>query len=227
MSTTTTGSGDVARRAARHAALADPARLQVVDLLALGDASPGELRTALGMPSNLLAHHLNVLAEAGLVTRSRSEGDRRRSYVRLDPTALDALVAAAPATAAGRVVFVCTANSARSRLAEALWQRRSAVPVTSAGTHPAARVADGARAVADRRGLALPAGPPRPLGGTLTADDLVVTVCDAAHEELGHRAALHWSVPDPVRTGTAAAFDAAFDDLARRVDRLTDHVLAA
>jgi ArsR family transcriptional regulator, arsenate/arsenite/antimonite-responsive transcriptional repressor / arsenate reductase (thioredoxin) len=37
------------------------------------------------MPSNLLAHHLRVLEEAGLVTRHRSEGDKRRSYLRLVP----------------------------------------------------------------------------------------------------------------------------------------------
>ncbi len=54
-------------RASRHAALADVARLAVVDELALGDRSPSELQTITGLPSNLLAHHLNVLEEAGLV----------------------------------------------------------------------------------------------------------------------------------------------------------------
>ena len=75
----------MAARAAVHAALADPARLQIVDTLGLGDASPSELAAMLAMPSNLLAHHLHALEQAGLVTRRRSEGDRRRSYVRLDP----------------------------------------------------------------------------------------------------------------------------------------------
>ena len=44
----------MARRAARprvHAALADPARLRIVDALAVGDASPSELAAMLGMPS--------------------------------------------------------------------------------------------------------------------------------------------------------------------------------
>ena len=74
-----------------HAALADPARLAITDTLADGDASPSELAGMLAMPSNLLAHHLKVLEETGLVTRHRSEGDRRRIYLRLVPGALDTL----------------------------------------------------------------------------------------------------------------------------------------
>ena len=50
-----------------------------------------------------------------------------------------------------RVVFVCTANTARSQLAAALWSRASSVPATSAGTHPAEAVAAGAAAVAAAR----------------------------------------------------------------------------
>ncbi|HSL38105.1 MAG TPA: metalloregulator ArsR/SmtB family transcription factor, partial [Arthrobacter sp.] len=75
-------------RAAKHAALADPARLRMVDLLTLGDFSPSELQAELGMPSNLLSHHLRTLEEAGLVVRHRSEADRRRSYIRLAAGAL-------------------------------------------------------------------------------------------------------------------------------------------
>jgi ArsR family transcriptional regulator, arsenate/arsenite/antimonite-responsive transcriptional repressor / arsenate reductase (thioredoxin) len=47
----------LARRATVHAALADPARLQITDTLLAGDASPSELAAMLAMPSNLLAHH--------------------------------------------------------------------------------------------------------------------------------------------------------------------------
>ncbi|RIQ15844.1 helix-turn-helix domain-containing protein, partial [Jiangella rhizosphaerae] len=140
---------ELERRAARHAALADPSRLHIVDLLSLGDLSPSELQTRLGMPSNLLAHHLNTLAAAGLLTRGRSEADRRRSYVRLTPGALDGLVPGA-AGRARRVVFVCTANSARSQLAAALWRRASEIPVASAGTRPAGHVHPGAVAAAKR-----------------------------------------------------------------------------
>src|SRR6478609_5423637 len=73
----------VQRRAAVHAALGEPVRLAIVDRLAPGDASPGELAEAVGSGSNLLAHHLNVLEEAGVIRRVRSEGDLRRSYVQL------------------------------------------------------------------------------------------------------------------------------------------------
>ena len=53
------------QRAALHAALGDPARLRVVDLLRRGDASPSELSSSLSMPSNLLAFHLGALESAG------------------------------------------------------------------------------------------------------------------------------------------------------------------
>jgi len=130
-------SSDLARRAAVHAALADPARLLITDALSEGDASPSELATLLGMPSNLVAHHLAVLEQADLVSRRRSEGDRRRTYLRLVPGAFDSL-ARPGAQAARRVLFVCTANSARSHLAAALWRRASEIPAASAGTRPAA-----------------------------------------------------------------------------------------
>jgi len=83
---------ELARRAAVHAALADPARLQIADTLLAGDASPSELTAMLAMPSNLLAHHLHVLEQAGIITRRRSEGDRRRTYLQLVPGPLDSLV---------------------------------------------------------------------------------------------------------------------------------------
>src|SRR6478672_4946156 len=73
----------VARRAAVHMALGEPVRLAIVDRLGPGDASPGELADAVGLGSNLLAHHLKVLEVARVIRRVRSEGDRRRSYVQL------------------------------------------------------------------------------------------------------------------------------------------------
>ena len=149
------------RRAALHAALGDPGRLTIVDTLAWGEASPGELAARLGMTSNLLAHHLRVLEDAGLLTRHRSEGDRRRSYVALNRDVLDLLQPSSPALVAERVVFVCTHNSARSQLAAAMWNDHSPVPATSAGTHPAPRVHPGAVAVAHRRHLSLVPAPPR------------------------------------------------------------------
>lgn len=214
------------RRAAVHAALADAARLRIVDTLTLGDASPSELAQLLGMPSNLVAHHLGVLEQAGLVSRHRSEGDGRRTYVRLVDRALDGLLPG-PGRQARRVLFVCTANSARSHLAAALWRRSSAVPSASAGTHPADRISPGAVTAAARHGLPMRRLHPRPLDEVLSDGDLVVTVCDRAHEELDVPADVHWSVADPVRLGTAEAFDAALDQLARRVQQLAPLVLPA
>ena len=166
---------DVAARAAVHAALADPARLLITDTLAIGDVSPSDLADMLAMPSNLLAHHLHVLEQAGLLTRRRSEGDRRRSYVQLVPGALDSL-GCPPARRARRVLFVCTANSARSHLAAALWRRASKVPAASAGTHPAAGIAPGAIAAARRHHLPLRRQRPRHISHVPEDGDLVVTV---------------------------------------------------
>jgi len=132
-------------RARMHAALGEPLRLTIADRLTLGDASPGELSAATGLATNLLAHHLRVMEDAGLIRRARSEGDRRRSYVQLrwEDDAVAALVNAN--TTSGllngpvpRVVFVCTHNSARSQLAAQAWAVVSDIPVASAGTHPAA-----------------------------------------------------------------------------------------
>ena len=210
---------DLDRRAAVHAALADPARLRITDTLLAGDASPSELAAMLAMPSNLLAHHLRVLEQAGVITRRRSDGDRRRTYLQLIPATLDSL-AAPPVRTARRVLFVCTANSARSHLAAALWRRASTVPAVSAGTHPAARIDPGAIAAARRHRLPLPRLRPRHISDVQDDGDLVVTVCDLAREELGHQAAVHWSVPDPVPAGDPVSFDAAVAELSHRVERL-------
>ena len=50
--------------------------------------------------------------------------------------------------------------------------------------------------------------------------DLVVTICDLAHEELAEATAVHWSIPDPVPAGDPGSFDAALAQLADRVGRL-------
>ena len=216
---------DLERRAAVHAALADPARLHITDVLADGDASPSELATMLAMPSNLLAHHLHVLENAGIVARHRSQGDRRRTYLRLMPGALD-IPAGGPARAARRVLFVCTANSARSHLAAALWRQASTVPAASAGTHPAARIEPGAVAAARRHHLPMRRLRPCHISDVRRDGDLIITVCDLAHEELGRQAAVHWSVPDPVPAGDPGSFDAALAQLADRVARLAPRLAA-
>ncbi len=208
-------------RARIHAALGDQARLAIVDTLVAGDAAPGELGAVLDMPTNLIAHHLKVLEDAGLVTRTRSEGDRRRTYVRLVTEVLESVVTPS-LTAAPRVVFVCTQNSARSQLAASIWSRRSHIPAASAGTEPASRPHPRAVRVARKHGLDPDAWRTAHLNDVVQPDDLIIAVCDNAYEHLPVqlRPRLHWSIPDPASIGTDAAFEAAYTDIAARIDRL-------
>jgi protein-tyrosine-phosphatase len=216
-----------ARRVATYAALADPTRLQIVDLLSVSDLSASEVGATLQVPSNLLAHHLNVLADAGLINRRRSEGDRRRQYLTLNRNHKEtgSPYIAAPGrapriTTPQRVLFVCTANTARSHLAAALWRQVSDITSDSAGTHPGNDIHPKARAAAERHGLTLPNIKPRALDSWRRSGDLLITVCDRAHEELGDQGWAHWSIPDPVTKRTDRAFDAAFEQLATRVEAL-------
>jgi protein-tyrosine-phosphatase/DNA-binding transcriptional ArsR family regulator len=209
------------QRATVHAALGDPTRLAIVDDLVVSDRSPRELAERLGVGSNLLAHHLDTLEAAGLVSRTVSSGDGRRKYVRLAGHLLthhlrDGLVVGG-GVPAGEMLFVCTRNSARSQLASALWSDRTGRPSSSAGTHPVARVHRGAVAAARRRGLSLDGVVPRSLGD-VSPGVQVVTVCDMVHEELVPESGWwHWSIPDPVEPGSAAAFDAVVDELDARI----------
>ena len=180
----------------------------------------------LAMPSNLLAHHLRVLEEAGLVSRRRSDGDRRRTYLRLEPSALD-LSGGPVLPSARRLLFVCTANSARSHLAAALWRRASRVPAASAGTRPAEAIDPGAIAAARRNQLPLPRVRPRHISDVRHDGDLIVSVCDLAHEELGTAAVVHWSVPDPVPSGDPGSFDEVLAELSRRVGLLAPRLANA
>lgn len=214
-----------------HAALGAPLRLAIVDHLGIADAAPGELGTVFGIAPNLLAHHLRVLEDAGLVRRVRSEGDRRRTYVQLCLD--DPLVAGLPGAGvhiqAPRVVFVCTHNSARSQLAAAAWNRVHSVVATSAGTRPATRVHRRAITTGGRHGLRLGRARTADAAAVLRPDDLVVAVCDNAYEELTNLddSPLHWAVPDPARIDTDTAFERAYQEIARRVGRLAQATAAA
>lgn len=217
-----------AGRAAIHAALADPHRLAIVDELTLSDRSPSELASTIGIGSNLLAHHLAILERAGVVERTTSAGDGRRRYVRLVPDAIASLLEPVAHLVARHVLFVCTANSARSQLAAAVWNARHEVPASSAGTHPAPAVRPEAVRAAARAGLDLRAARTRSIEAVSEHPDLVITVCDVANEALGSlpddATTLHWSVPDPAPVGTAAAFDAALRQVTARIDTLAPHV---
>lgn len=214
-------------RAAVHAALSDVHRLAIVDELALSDRSPSELRSLLGIPSNLLAHHTRVLEQVGLVEQSASDGDGRRRYLRLTPGAsTDPRLAVLRAR---NVVFVCTHNSARSQLAAALWNAGHPVRATSAGTHPRDAVHPAAVAAGERAGVDLSAARPRALDELGEDPDLVITVCDRAHEELAGNPwrQLHWSLPDPSKDGRRRAFDGSVAQLRRRIANVGPAVVPA
>lgn len=205
-------------------ALADPHRLSIVDELAHQDLSPGELGERLAMPSNLLAHHLRVLAAAKAVKRRRSEGDARRTYVTLrwaNPL-VAAAVRAAPIPEAPRVVFVCTQNSARSPMAASALAARGVVPAASAGTRPAGRVNPLAVEAMRKRGLEPLSENPALLDDVARPGDLLVAVCDSAHEELAAQRMphLHWSVKDPGPSDRRKRFTEALSAIQPRVDRL-------
>ena len=210
----------LARRAAVHHALGDERRLAIVDALRLSDRTPGELAALAGIGSNLVAFHLDVLEEVGLIERTPSEGDARRRYVRLRLAAVTEL-GPPPAISAEEVLFVCTHNAARSQLAAALWERTTGRPAGSAGQRPAAAVHPLAVATAGRHGIDLTAARPHGYEDIASAPDLVVSVCDRARESglPFDVPALHWSVPDPIEGGPAE-FEAAYQQLAIRIELL-------
>jgi protein-tyrosine-phosphatase/DNA-binding HxlR family transcriptional regulator len=205
-------------RARAYAALGDPSRLAMVDLLANADLASGELADRLDLPTNLIAHHLRVLEEAGLVARRRSEGDGRRTYVTRTPACND-LIGAGSVQRPHKVAFVCSQNSARSQLAESYWRTVSDIPVVSGGTHPAGRVHPRAVAVGRRHGLDLSSARPRLAADVLNGDELLIAVCDRAYEDLSSHP-LHWSIPDPALGEDADAFERAYDDVTGRISRL-------
>lgn len=218
--------GDRDRRVRVFSALGDATRLAAVDLLQVQDLSPDALASALEVPGNLLAHHLKILETAGIINRRHSQKDRRRTYIHLVVSTLDGLLPLPGTIAAPRVVFVCTHNSARSVLAEALWREVSDVPAASAGTTPSARVNPRAVKAGRRAGLTMAGAAPRAMDEVLHPDDLLVSVCDTVNEELIHlpNPHLHWSVPDPARIDTDAAFTATMSDISARVERLAPRV---
>lgn len=135
---------------------------------------------------------------------------------------------AGPVNTPLRVLVLCTANSARSQIAEALLRHRGAgrVAAGSAGAAPAGRVHPSALAVLERHGIPTGGLGPKATGELLGRDwDVLITVCDRARDACPvlPRATVsaHWGMPDPARVagpGEAAAFDEAFRTLRRRID---------
>ncbi len=220
-------SPELVARAAVHRALGDPHRLAIVDALRLSDRTPSELARITGLGSNLVAFHLAVLEDADLLARTPSQGDARRRYARLQPRALATLLPSVDVPA-DDVLFVCTHNAARSQLAAALWERATGRPGRSAGSEPSERVHPLAVAEAARHGIDLSAATPRGYDHIIHAPDLVVSVCDRAHEAGPPFGAptLHWSVPDPI-DGGPEEFAAAYVELAARIEVLATSARAA
>ena len=131
-----------------------------------------------------------------------------------------------------RLLFLCTGNSARSQMAEAILNAKGhgRFEAHSAGSRPAARVNPLAIAALQRAGLEWSGHAPRSVGGLEHEHwDFVVTVCDNAREACpifpGQPMLAHWGMEDPAEaTGTdderAQAFDRARSLIARRIDLL-------
>lgn len=230
-------------------ALDHPLRLALLQLLVNEDMRVQELAHGVDAPMNLVSYHLRRLREAGLVRERRSIADGRDLYYSLDvrtlrsaylemgamihPTLrIDPSCLPRPELGehpARRVLFLCTHNSARSQMAEAILRARSGgrMDVYSAGTHPTA-VHPRTIEVLESRGIrteSLRSKPMKEFEGVRF--DYVITVCDRAREECpvfqeGVRQ-LHWSLPDPVEVeGTAGqkqlAFQRVADELEWRIE---------
>lgn len=207
------------QRADEFAALGEPVRLAIAESLLLTDLTPQDIVEEMGIRSNLLAHHLKVLEAAGLVTRSRSEGDGRRRYLHLRTDRPVPGLKVPPAKAT-KVLFVCTGHAARSRLAERIWSGISDIPTSSAG--PAARRwgSHAASSVARQRGLSPLDGPPVHFSAVADSADMVVTLCDLAREDHAisddvGTTTMHWSLPTPVSDTVAEYRDLADQITAR------------
>lgn len=226
--------------------LADPRRWRLVRELAGNDRRVGELTEALGLPQNLVSYHLGELRRAGIVRSRRSSADGRDVYYSADLDAIRLLfvgaasavhpgvdlaptphAAAARRGTAPRVLFLCTGNSARSQMAEALLRRRAggAADARSAGSSPKA-LHPHAVTVMRKRGIDIADARTKHLRRfARTRFARVVTLCDKVREicpELpGPAPVRHWSMPDPsLSPHGIAAFEAIADELEQRIDFL-------
>ncbi len=232
--------------------LADhPVRWRLLTELAASDQRVRELVERLAQPQNLISYHLRLLRDEGLVTARQSSHDGRDSYYHLDPDrCADGLAAAGaslhptlrraapeshqPMTTAPRVLFVCTGNSARSPIAEALLRHHTEgrIVVASAGISPKARIHPHAvRALRECFDIDIHDQSPRAIDelvwpGPGAVSGRVVTLCDKAREHLpvgGGWRRTHWSIPDPADVpGSAryASFVATATDIDTRVRHL-------
>lgn len=119
-----------------------------------------------------------------------------------------------------RVLFLCTANSARSQMAEALLKRASGgrFVAGSAGSHPGGTVHPDAIATLAERGIDW-SGSSKGIDQVASEGwDVVITVCDHAREHCpilpGTPIQVHWGIPDPAAVAEASERKQAFHEAA-------------
>lgn len=220
---------------------AHPLRWALLTALAGTDLRVRELVARVGEPQNLVSYHLRLLRDGGLVSATRSTFDGRDSYYHLD---LDRCAAALGDTGAAlhpslrrdtppppargiTVLFICTGNSARSPIAEALLRQRTGgqVTATSAGTRPKPALhPDTVRVLGDEFGIDVAGQRPRSLDAVAERRfDHVITLCDKAREACPefphHPLRRHWSIPEP------ASGHAEFRRTAQEIDTRVRHLL--
>jgi ArsR family transcriptional regulator, arsenate/arsenite/antimonite-responsive transcriptional repressor / arsenate reductase (thioredoxin) len=233
----------------------DPVRWQLLRELARSDRRVQELTSLVGRPQNVVSYHLGQLRSAGLVSARRSSADGRDAYYRVDLPELGrrlaetgravhpglrvtagVAVAAAepPAAPVARLLFLCTGNSARSQIAEALAVARSQgrAEAASAGSRPKPVHANAVRVMRER---GVDVGSCRSKHLSLFAAqqfDYVITLCDKVREACpefpGHPGYIHWSIPDPAASGDGdEATLPAFRELAAEVEMRVAYLLAS
>jgi ArsR family transcriptional regulator, arsenate/arsenite/antimonite-responsive transcriptional repressor / arsenate reductase (thioredoxin) len=198
-----------------------PLRWRLLGELARSDRMVHELTGLVGQPQNLVSYHLGKLRDARLVSARRSSADRRDAYYTVDLTRVGDLLSATggalhpglrltPPTRGStgpgtvRVLFLCTGNSARSQMAEALVRARSGgvVEAYSAGSHPKPLHPSAVRVMRDEHGIDLAGQASKHLGVFAGQRfDWVISLCDRVREVCpefpGQPETVHWSVPDP------------------------------
>jgi protein-tyrosine-phosphatase/DNA-binding transcriptional ArsR family regulator len=230
---------------------ADPLRWRLLSELARSDRRVGELCELAGRRQSLVSYHLRQLRDGGLVSMRRSAADGRDSYYALDLGRCGELLAGAGAalhpglatpTARGerrappaRVLFLCTGNSARSQIAEALCARLSAglVSASSAGSHPKPLHPNAVRVMRER-GIDISGRRSKHFGEFAGERfDRVITLCDRVREVCpefpGAPEPIHWSIPDPAREpgsdeDTLPAFERTAGELCTRIGFLINAI---
>jgi ArsR family transcriptional regulator, arsenate/arsenite/antimonite-responsive transcriptional repressor / arsenate reductase (thioredoxin) len=224
-----------------------PLRWRLLSELARSDRRVGELCSLAGRRQSLISYHLRQLRDGGLVSMRRSAADGRDTYYVLDLARCGELLSSAgvslhpglaptlrpravrePAATPARVLFLCTGNSARSQIAEALAERLSggAVSAASAGSHPKPLHPNAVR-VLRKRGIDLAGRRSKHLGEFAAQRfDYVISLCDRVREVCpefpGEPRLIHWSIRDPAREPgsdeeTLPAFERTATELCSRV----------